>query len=90
MTTRAKERSRGQLGKFERVPAFVPHFWEIALNGRADREAKIDGHWLYEFKIKGGDARQFPGCFDPGDCLLLWKDKLGFVHYRVASERLAA
>jgi hypothetical protein len=46
MTTRAKERSRGQLGKFERVPAFVPHFWEIALNGRADREAKIDGHWL--------------------------------------------
>lgn len=70
-------------GKFEGEPDYVPHYWEMALQGLYD----ADGDGTFIFTINREDCDQFPGKFDLGDRLELYSDCNGFVHSRVRSVR---
>jgi len=43
-------------GKFEGCPVYVPYFWDIYLNGFADRD---DGNYL-GFDVTAEDKTEFP------------------------------
>ena len=44
------------LGKFEGEPRYVPHFWEVFLDGFVDTD---DGQYL-RFRVTDEDKIQFP------------------------------
>ncbi len=64
-----------RLGKFEGNAVYVPHFWDIAINGFADNR---DGS-LYSFDVKDGDRAMFPELNGRRTVKLLEIDVDGFV-----------
>lgn len=43
-------------GSFEGEMLYIPHFWDIAMNGFADR----DNGTVYGFDINASDKQEFP------------------------------
>lgn len=68
-------------GKFEGESVFVPYFWEVGLDGGADRD---DGR-VYTFKFKRDDAEliewpELKKWLNGKRTLHLYEDTQGFVH----------
>lgn len=63
-------------GKFEGCREYVPHFWDIGLDGFADSDDGI----TYTFKVTKEDRTQFPGAFGKRRTVRLVEDSNGFVN----------
>ena len=63
-------------GKFEGCREYVPHFWDIGLDGFADSDDGI----TFTFKITKEDRAKFPGAFGRRRTVRLVEDSSGFVN----------
>lgn len=62
-------------GKFELEPVYAPHYWEMGLEGTADKD---DGD-TYTFRIDASDVEAWPELAGV-KILRLHADDRGFVH----------
>lgn len=62
-------------GKFEGEQIYVPHFWDVTLDGCCDQ--RRDGAWIVE--ITDEDRRLFPELGKKRRRVALFEDSQGFV-----------
>jgi hypothetical protein len=63
-------------GKFEGEPIYIPHFWQIGLEGLADED---DGE-TFLFHVTDEDRKQFPEIPADQSTIRLAERSDGFVH----------
>jgi hypothetical protein len=63
-------------GKFEGQPVYVPHYWDLGLEGSAD-EGDEDG---FTFKLDASDVERWPELAGV-KTLRLAESDFGFVHH---------
>lgn len=65
-------------GKFEGQTPAIVHFWNIGLNGFADRDVIVRGMPVYRFQITSADRSVFPELKGKA-WLSIYEDDQGFV-----------
>ncbi|SVD57496.1 uncharacterized protein METZ01_LOCUS410350 [marine metagenome] len=71
-------------GKFEGEMYYVPHFWQIYLDGGHDEETE-DGEIV--FKVETYEKDKYPELSD-AHYLLLFEDVLGFIYGRWLTRKM--
>lgn len=68
-------------GKFEGEPTFVPHFYDVMLDGASD-VSMFDGDTPVEiFIVDADDVRKFPD-LEGTYAVAIWESEQGFVYHQ--------
>jgi hypothetical protein len=68
-------------GKFERQPRWLPHMWDMVLDGYGDDEEN-DGEIVTKLAVLFEDVQKYPELERIG-VIEIWETNEGFIHYRI-------
>jgi hypothetical protein len=78
-------------GKFEAEPVFLPHFWDMGMEGFSDDEFYMGDTSVWAFKIDAKDVAEFPELRNyglrSGRKIYLWESDQGFVNWSATRPR---